>query len=152
MKTLKVLTIVAITGFVGITASNACPQNANAMCPKQTKCDKQGKHYNKGEMKELYTKLDLTAEQQSAMKTLRESMREQRKAQRNNMQSQHGMSAMGQFVSTEGFDKQGFIDMAMQKSKDRIEMKANMFEQKMNILTPEQRAKFVSLLQEKKQK
>ncbi|WP_309498572.1 Spy/CpxP family protein refolding chaperone [Sulfurovum sp.] len=150
MKTLKVLTIVAITGLVGITAVNACPQNADAMCPKQTKCDKPSKHYNKGEMEELYKQLDLTTDQQSAMKTLRESMREQRNAQRKNMQSQCGMSAMGQFVSAEGFDKQGFIDMATQKSKDRIEMKANMLEQKMNILTPVQRAKLASLLQEKK--
>jgi len=151
MKTLKVLTIVAVTGLIGITASNASPQNANEVCPKQTKCDKHSKHYNKGGMKELYKQLDLTAEQQSAMKTLRQSMREQRKAQRENMRSQHGMAGMSQFVSAEGFNKQGFIDMAMQKSKSRIEMQADMFEQKMNILTPEQRVKFVSLLQEKQQ-
>lgn len=62
----------------------------------QTKCDKQSRHNNKGEMKELYKQLNLTIDQQSAMKTLRESMREQRNAQRKNMQSQHGMSFMGQ--------------------------------------------------------
>ena len=162
MKTLKVLTIVAITGFIGATAANACPSNkGNGMnCPKQEKCKKQekcdvqykgkmGKHDKRKEMKEVYQKLDLTAEQKSAMQENRASMREYRKSQRGKMHTQHGMAGMSKFISSDGFDKQGYIDMATQRSQKRIDMRAAMFEKKINILTEEQRVKLMTLLQEK---
>jgi len=156
MKTLKVLTIVAITGLAGTVAANACPSNGQnkKMCEKQEKCEKQNKcqknkHYNKGAMKKIYKELDLTPEQQSAMKANREGMREQRQAKRVQMHSERGMAGMSKFVSANGFDKQGFIEMAMIRNQNRIEMRANMFENKINILTAEQRVKLVTLLQEK---
>jgi len=156
MKTLKVLTIVAITGLIGTVAANACPLAGenNAMCQKQEKCEKQNKcqkdkKYNRGEMKEIYKKLDLTPEQQSAMQAHRKSMREQRQAKRAQMHGERGMAGMSKFVSVNGFDKEGFIAMATQRSQDRIEMHANMFEKKINILTEEQRVKLTSLIQEK---
>ena len=156
MKTLKVLTIVAITGLLGATAANACPSNKGngSSCPKQEKCEAQnkGKMYKydkRSDMKEIYQKLDLTAEQKSAMQADSKSMREVRKAQRGNMKSAHGMAAMTPFISADGFDKQGFIDMATQRSQKRIEMRAAMFEKKMSILTAEQRVKLMSLLEEK---
>lgn len=153
MKTLKVLTIVAITGLVGATAANACPSNQGngSSCPKHEKCKKQNKFKSdkRSEMKEIYQKLDLTAEQKSAMQANRKSMREYRKAQRGKMHGTHGMAGMSKFISADGFDKQGFIDMATQRSQKRIEMRATMFEKKMRILTAEQRVKLMTLLQEK---
>lgn len=156
MKTLKVLTIVAITGLLGATAANACPSNGDkrGMCPKQEKCEKQNKckmnkHSKRSQMKEIYQKLDLTAEQKSTMQANRKSMREYRQAQRAKMQSSHGMAGMNKFISADGFDKQGFIDMATQRSQKRIEMRATMFEKKINILTAEQRVKLMTLLEEK---
>jgi Spy/CpxP family protein refolding chaperone len=156
MKTLKVLTIVAITGLVGTVTANACPLGGenNAMCQKQEKCEKQkkcqkNKKYNRGEMKEIYNKLDLTPEQQSAMTEHRKDMREQMQAKRAQRHGERGMADMGKFVSSNGFDKEGFIAMATERSQDRIEMRANMFENKINILTEEQRVKLISLIQEK---
>jgi len=150
MKTLKVLTIVAITGLVGATAANACPSfgDKRGMCEKQNECQK-NKKYNRGEMKEIFQKLDLTTEQQSAMQAHRKSMREQRQAKRAQMHGERGMAGMSKFVTVNGFDKEGFIAMATQRSQDRIEMHANMFEKKINILTEEQRVKLTSLIQEK---
>lgn len=160
MKTLKVLTIVAITGLLGATAANACPynkgngtccpkQDKQEKCKKQDKCEKLNKYDKRSEMKEIYQKLDLSAEQKSAMQADRKSMREVRKAQRGKMKSRHGMAAMTPFISADGFDKQGYIDMATKRSQNRIEMHAAMFEKKMNILTAEQRVKLMTLLQEK---
>lgn len=165
MKTLKVLTIVAITGLLGATAANACPSNKvnESSCPKQEKCEKQEKYekcnvQNKGmmnkydrrsDMREIFQKLDLSAEQKSAMQADRKNMREFRKTQRANMMSTHGMAGMKKFISAEGFNKQGYIDMLTQKSQKRITMRATMFEKKMSILTAEQRAKLMTLLEEK---
>ena len=143
MKTLKVLTIVAITGLVGTVAANACPLGGekNAMCQKRKD--------NRADMKEIFQKLDLTSEQKVAMKENRKEMRVHMKEKRSQKQSKHGMANMSEFVSANGFDKEAFIAKAMQKSKTMIEMRADRFEKTMNILTPEQRVKLVTLLQEK---
>lgn len=167
MKTLKVLTIVAITGLVGVVSANACPSGGEnkAQCQKnkqetcqtkkqeacQTKKQKscQNNKHQKGVMKETFQKLELTSEQKSAMKSHRKDMRKQMQAKRAQMHGERGMAGMSKFVSAKGFDKQGFMDMASQRSKKMAQRRADMFEKKISILTAEQRVKLVSLLQEK---
>ncbi len=156
MKTLKVLTIVAITGLAGTVAANACPSaglnKAQCQTNNQKKCQKgdyKNNKHNRSEMKEIFQKLDLTDEQKSAMKANRKEMRAQMKEKRSKRNAKRGMANMSGFVSAEGFDKEAFIAKATEKSQTMIEMRANRFEERMNILTPEQRIKFVTLLQEK---
>ena len=139
MKTLKTLTIVAITGLVGLTAVNACPMGGNDM--------HKGMKHQKGEMKKIFQSLDLSSEQKEQMKALRQEMKSQHKEKREAMIK--GRGKMGSFVSANGFDKQGFIDMATKRSQMMIQRRADMFEKRMNILTPEQRTKFAQLIQEK---
>ncbi|MFC2057986.1 Spy/CpxP family protein refolding chaperone [Campylobacterota bacterium] len=150
MKTLQVLTIVAITGLAGTVAANACPSNGQnkQMCEKQKICQKNNN--KRTQMKEIFQKLDLTTEQKIAMKENRKAMQGQMKEKRAKMHGKRGMVVMSPFVSANGFDREGFIDNATQKAQTRIEMRADRFEKMMNILTPEQRIKFVTLLQEKK--
>jgi Spy/CpxP family protein refolding chaperone len=150
MKTLKVLTIVTITGLAGTVTANACPSNGQnkQMCEKQKMCQKNSN--KRPQMKEIFQKLDLTPEQKIAMKKNRKSMLGQMKEQRAQMHGKRGMAMMSPFVSANGFDRESFIDKATQKAQNRIEMRADRFEKMMNILTPEQRIKFVTLLQEKK--
>jgi len=143
MKTLKVLTIVAITGLIGATAVHAgpaCKEN-DKMCEKRKD--------NRADMKEIFQQLDLTTEQQNAMKENRKEMRSLMKEKRGQRQAKRGMADMSKFVSANGFDKETFIAEATQKEESKIEMRAARFEKTMNILTPEQRVKFVTLLQEK---
>ena len=160
MKTLKVLTIVALTGLAGTVIANACPSNGQnqEQCQtkqqnnKQDKCQKNKHHKRtakKAEMKKIFKQLDLTSEQKMAMKSHRKGMKEQMKAKRAQMHGKRGMAGMSKFISADGFDKQGFMEMVSQRSQQRAEMRANMFEQKMNILTAEQRVKLATLLQEK---
>ena len=143
MKTLKVLTIVAITGLAGATAVYAGPN-----CNKGDKqCQKRVE--NRAAMNDIFKQLDLTAEQQSAMQENRNAMRAQMQAMRSQRQGKRGMAHMGAYVSAEGFDKQAFMDDAMKKAQDRIEKRAEGFEKTISILTPEQREKFATLLKEK---
>ena len=139
MKTLKTLTIVAITGLVGLTAVNACPMRGNDM--------HKGMKHQRGEMKKMLQSLDLSSEQKEQMKALRQEMKAQHKERREAMIK--GRGKMGSFVSANGFDKQGFIEMATKRSQMMIQRRADMFEKRMNILTPEQRTKFAQLIQEK---
>jgi len=156
MKTLKVLTIVAITGLAATMAANACPSNGTnqAQCEtnKQDKCKKNNYKHNrhsKSDMREIFQQLDLTPEQKTSMREQRKGMRKQMQAKRETMRGERGMSGMAKFISANGFDKQGFMDMAAKRSQNMAEMRADMIEKKMNILTDEQRVKLVSLLQEK---
>ena len=143
MKTLKVLAIVAMTGLVGATAVHAgpaCKEN-DKMCQKRND--------NRAAMQEIFQKLDLTAEQQSALDENRKQMRAQMMQIRSERHGKQGMANMGAFVSAEGFDKQAYIDDAMKKAQNRIEKRAEGFEKTINLLTPEQREKFATLLKEK---
>jgi len=143
MKTLKVLTIVALTGLVGATAVHAGPN-----CKKDyTQCQKRME--NRSAMKEIFEKLDLTDEQQNALKQNRKAKRAQMQEMRAQRQGKRGMAHMGAYVSAEGFDKQAFIDDAMKKAQTRIEKRAEGFEKTISILTPEQRETFATLLKEK---
>ncbi len=83
------------------------------------------------------------------MQEQRKGMRKQMQAKRDKMRGERGMASMSKFISANGFDKQGFMDMAAQRSQKMVEMRADMIEKKMNILTDEQRVKLVALLQEK---
>lgn len=148
MKTLKVLTIVAIAGLAGTVAASACPSNGqnNQMCEKQNMCQKNNKRTH---MKEIFQKLDLTLEQKIAMKENRKAMRGQMKEKRAQIHGKRGMVVMSPFVSANGFDKEAFVEKATQKAQKMIDMRADGFEKMMDILTPYQRIKFVTLLQEK---
>jgi Spy/CpxP family protein refolding chaperone len=64
------------------------------------------------------------------------------------MSRKRGMADMSEFVSANGFDKQAFVAKATQNAQMMIDMRADRFEKTINILTPEQRVKFVKLLQE----
>ena len=114
MKTLKVLTIVAITGLVGATVVHAGPN-----CKKDDKqCQKRVE--NRTAMKEIFQQLDLTDEQQSALKQHRKEKRAQMKEIRSQRQGKRGMAHMGAYVSAEGFDKHAFIDDSIKKAQNRI--------------------------------
>jgi len=143
MKTLKVLTIVTVTGLVGATAVYAGPncKKSDVQCQKRME--------NRTAMKEIFQKLELTPEQQSAMQENRKAMRAQMKEIRSQRQGKRGMAHMGAYVSVEGFDKQAFIDDAIKKAQSRIEKRAEGFEKTITILTPEQRETFATLLKEK---
>jgi len=74
MKTLKTLTI---TGLVRLTAVNACPMGGNDM-------HKSMKH-QRGEMKKMFTALDLSAEQKEQMQALSQEMKAQHKERKSAM-------------------------------------------------------------------
>ena len=145
MKLVKTLTIVAVTGLVGLTALQACPGGCGDRGGDKS-C--KGMKQQRGQMKGVFKQLDLTSAQRDEMQALRKEMKSQREAHRSAKKGNR-MAKMGQFVSAEGFDKAAFTTMATQKSQERIKMRADMFEKRMNILTPEQRTKFSELLQEK---
>ena len=151
MKLVKTLTIVAVTGLVGLTAVQACPSSYKGSGEKSSKSYKKSckndKH-DKSQMRGMFKQLDLTAQQQDQMQALRKEMKIQRKVKRADKRGNR-MAKMGQFVTAKGFDKEAFIAMATQKSQERINMRAEMFEKRMSILSPEQRIKFAQLLQEK---
>lgn len=143
MKTLKVLAIAAVTGLVSATAVYAGPA-----CKEHDGMREKMKE-NRAAMQEIFEKLDLSAEQKNALEENKKEMRAQMMQTRSERHGKQGMANMGAFISANGFDKQAFVADAMKKAQSRIEKRAEGFEKTINILTPEQRVKLVTLLKEK---
>jgi len=160
MKTLKVLTIVAVTGVVGVMTLHAQPMNMEKCEMMKQYCNAEknaaGKSYKgmnkhhkmrKNPMMKIFKELDLTQEQRTTLKAHRQATKMQRKAEREKMFKERKIE---RFVTVDGFNREEFIQSATQNSKRMIEMRANKFKTMIGVLTPEQRVKFVALLKEQK--
>jgi len=117
------------------------------------------------ELFKLVRKLDLTNEQKTALKSIRESQRSQMKDKRKSFKKER-RSMMGQmkpdmnaFMSADHFDKEAFKQTMTKKFETRrktmeskraamLENRAAGMEKVFNILTPEQRIKWIELSKE----
>ena len=160
MKTLKVLTIVAVTGVVGVMTLNANPMNMEKRAMMMEYCQGEkstkgkadkgmNKHHKmrKNPMMKIFRELDLTQEQRATLKAHRKTTKMQRKAEREKMFKERKIE---RFVTVDGFNREAFMQSATQNSKRMIEMRADKFETMIGVLTPEQRLKLIELLKAEK--
>lgn len=160
MRTLKVLTIVAVTGIAGVMTLQAQPMNMEKCNMMKQHCNAEknaganspkgmNKHrkMRKNPMMRIFRQLDLTQEQRATLQAQRQSTKMQRKAKRQQIRKARNIE---KFVTKNGFDRAAFVKSATQNSKRMIEMRADRFERMIGILTAEQRVKFISLLKEQK--
>lgn len=152
----KVTTVVLLTLGLG-TALFACP--AGGAC-------KRGGEYRNG-MQKIMQQLDLTAEQKEQLNTLRESrkngMQAKRKERKENRKSmrQQMRPDMSKFMTANTFDKEAFKQEMKKKHEERrvkrekrkesmLSSRADNMEKMFNILTPEQRIKWIELSKQQK--
>jgi Spy/CpxP family protein refolding chaperone len=143
MKVLKTVAILSVAGIIGTMA-------VYAEDIKEHKCMVQEKrgmmHHFKGKhqkMKRIMKQLDLSSKQKTALKENRKEMREKMMAKRKAMMASTGMS---QFISVSGVDRDSMVNFAVERATERANARADMMEKTLNILSPEQKTKFVSLL------
>lgn len=125
---------------------------------------KGGKH--KDQMMKVVKQLDLTSDQKSALKTLRKANKAERKTKmkamkENRKQMRESMKPdMSQFMTADSFDKEAFKTQMNQKFEAKrqmmegkkaamLEKRATNMEKVFNILTPEQRIKWIELSKQK---
>jgi len=149
MKTRKLLTLTALASTLTFGTLYAHPTN-EVEPTKSERCQGKGGFYGKhhrGEhhIKKIMKQLDLTSEQRTALKELKQQKRATMKANREAMKAER-KAVLANAVTANGFDKNAFIEGARAKFEKKIAMKADHMEAMMNILTPEQRTKFVQLL------
>jgi protein CpxP len=125
-------------------------------------CGPNGGH---GSIYKVIKELDLTSKQKEALKKLKSSnrdemkstMKEMRKNMRANMQNMK--PDLSTFMTADSFDKEAFKEQMngkfeekrkkMEEKKEQmLEKKATSMEQIFNILTPEQRIKWIELSKE----
>lgn len=143
LKTLtKTLSIVTIAGVVGLTTVHAQPLdngegygNAKGMMQHH-----KGKH---NKMRAIFRQLNLTNAQKKALKANRKAQRQAMRAKRAQRRASHNM---GKFISVNGVDRAGMIAQATKRATERANMRADMIEKTLSILTAEQKTKFVALL------
>lgn len=147
MTLLKTLTIISIAGIMGATTLSAEPFMMGEHCKSEKGMYKghKGKHDN---MRQIMQELNLTDEQKATLKADRQAMRETMKAKRATMKG--ASRGMSQFVTVNGVDRNAMIAQATERATNMANMRADRIEKLMSILTPEQKIKFVELLQAQK--
>ncbi len=152
----KLTTAVLLTLGLG-TVLFACPAGW---------AEKRGGAY-KDRMQSIMKQLDLSSEQKEQLKTLRESRKNMMKAKRKefkeNRKAMRGQMKpdMSKFMTANTFDKEAFKKEMHQKFEAKramkenrktamLENRANRMEQMFNILTPEQRIKWIELSKQQK--
>jgi len=138
MNILRVLLLLLITAIFSSSVLYADDARSN-------------RYKDRIKMRELYSQLDLTAKQQEQMDEHRQNIRKYRQERINSRKKFRNryLIDLVEFISKDGFDKQGFIDKKMENIKTRVENRATMVENRMKILTPKQRVLLVKLLKEK---
>jgi periplasmic protein CpxP/Spy len=147
----KLTTVALLTVGLG-TALFACPSGGDGQ---------RGGGYKNG-MQKIMKQLDLSSEQKDQLKTLRESrkamMQTKRKEFKENRKSMRAQMKpdMSTFMTANTFDKEAFKQEMQKKHEARramrdskkssmLESRADNMEKMFNILTPEQRIKWIEL-------
>ena len=154
MKIAKKLMLIAVV-FPLILGS------ANALAFGGKDGDRGGKHGGKCEldMKKVIRKLDLTAEQETQLKEMRESFREEMKGQFSEedfqakiAERQAHQANMQSLVLADTFDQAKANELATAMVEKQAERRVKMLEkqhQMFSVLTPEQKAQVVEMQKER---
>ena len=152
----KLTTAILVTLGLG-TALFACPAGGD---------DHRGSAY-KNSMKKIMKQLDLTSEQKEQMRALKESRKEMMQAKRKSCdENRKSMRAqmkpdLSKFMTANSFNKEAFKQEMQKKFEAKramkekrkvamMEQRADHMEKMFNILTPEQRIKWIELSKEQK--
>jgi len=149
MKFLPTIITVAVLGSGVLMADNSNGQKGSGADNGQhTQMHKGfGKGHKKNFIKKMMKELDLTDDQKSKLKAIRAEQRSMRKAQR---LGHKGEASPVNFISSDGFDKDGFISAAKAKAEMRAEIRGEMFTKIFAVLTPEQRVQLSKKISAKK--
>lgn len=148
----KATTAVLLTLGLGTALVFACPAGGGKF---RGGPDKNG-------MKQIMKQLDLSSEQKAQVKTLRESRKEMIQAKRKSCKEnrknmkQQMRPDLSKFMTANSFDKEAFKQEMKKKHEARrakreerklamLENRADHMEKMFNILTPEQRKKWIEL-------
>lgn len=149
MKMFKKVALLATAGMIAVSGANAMgPGDYDGVYGKGGEHKKMCKRMKErgDNIREIMMQLDLSMEQKIALKKVRREMGSKMREHRQEMRSRYHI---GQFVSAKGFDKQKFMEKALAGSNEVIRLKAERMEKVFNILTPQQRLKFVELYEAK---
>jgi len=143
MKILKTIALLSVAGIIGTVAVNAENiQEKRGMVSEQREMMQhfKGKHQK---MMKIMKQLDLTKEQKVALKANRKAMRSKMKAKRKEMRGNRNLS---DFVTVQGVNRSAMIEKITKTATTMANIRADMIEKTLAILTPAQRTKFVELL------
>lgn len=139
MKILKTLAIVTVSGIMATTAIVAQPMDGHPSA-QQTK---HHKGMMKKKIKAALKAANVTKEQRVQLKEARKSMRETMKAKREEMKASYNPK---EFISVNGVNRTAMVNMAVEMATFRANLRADMMEKTLAILSPEQRTQFVQAL------
>ena len=121
--------------------------------PKHCDRDQMGPRHEMSMMHDVFKDLDLSSEQKGQIKDIMKSSKDEFKKER---PTKGMMPDASTFMTKDSFDKAAFIESHKKQIAQRMEQrdimltkKAENFEKIFNILTPEQREKFITISKER---
>ena len=141
LKTIALLSIAGIIGTVALNADNIKEHRGMLQEQREVMHHFKGKHQK---IQKIMKQLDLTSKQKTALKANRQTIREAMKSKRKEMRDAHNMA---KFVTVDGVNRKAMIAEVTKKVTVMANMRADMLDNTLKILTPKQRTKFVTLLQ-----
>lgn len=153
MKTTKTLALASfvILGAIAMAQPSMGDNNRCGKCDnmsksgKMQKCNKGNKGNRGGEM--IFSQLNLTDAQKQKFQELRDNKQAMRSENRGKLRPK-----MSDFVTPDSFNKQKFIEAQVTHANIRANMMAQSFEERFNILTPEQKKEYIKLLKEREER
>jgi len=137
MSILKSVVAITIIGFMGssLLYGEAPMEQGNGHGQKM-----KARNQN---MKKIFQQLNLTQAQKKELRASRQDIRKKIKNQKSNKPK------ISDFITEKGVDRDGMLKVATKRTVTMTNLRADMIEKTLKILTPEQRKKFVSLLKAK---
>jgi len=157
MKKIKLIALITATAFTGAIAQGMQTPNDMPDEMQQHRMHRGGKMFgnhhrhfkqNRGFLA-IFKKLNLTPEQRTKIAEARKEMRQTLRQKR---QQFRGSMGLKNYISVDGFDKQGFMQMGTLRSKEMLKNRADMIDKMIKILTPEQRLILIQELKKHKNK
>lgn len=149
MKVITRLATLLLVGSLGLIHLNAQDSMKRDYNVDGKRVEKRAFYKRGYSIKKLFSKLDLTNDQKNKLKDIRSSYRDSKKESRDSMKRAFNI---GQFISKEGFDREGFVNQSIKRATIRIGIKASILEESLKVLTPKQRDRLVELSKEYRDK
>jgi len=137
---MNILKSVAIATIIGFTGSNILYAEAPV---EHTQGHGQKMRAGNHKMKKIFQELKLTKAQKKELRVMRQDMRKNMKMHKSNKPK------LSDYITEKGVDRKGMLKVATSRATKMTNLRADMIEKTLKILTPEQRKKFVSLLKAK---
>ena len=143
MKIFKKIAIISLVGVITAVMLHAKVDG----CKMDMRGDRmQGMQNKRHAMKAIFKQLNLSDEQKEMLRESRKELQEARKTEKEEVKLQNNSNIA---ITDDGVNREAILENAEERARVRATLRADFMENIFNILTDEQKEKFIELLNNK---